>query len=115
MYKKNSFVKRKKINLAEYLKIYNDFFIIENDRENTKDEFMIAESNISFYGSAAMKGKTYTKSEVIELGFNLDNKPTTSHYTQARKFLSEKYPYYKFVNKFPNSLAIELIEALKVK
>jgi len=115
MYKTNPFAKRKKINLSEYLKIYNDFFIMEKDCKNYDDGFMITDNKIDFYVSAAVKGKTYTKKEVIELGFDLDNEPITSHYTQARKFLLEKYPYYKLVNKFPNSLALELIEALKVK
>ncbi|MXS71570.1 hypothetical protein GSF70_10105 [Flavobacteriaceae bacterium W22] len=115
MYQSNPFVKRKRINLSEYLRVYNDFFILKNERKTGDDYFMIPEERINFYIMTAVKGKTYTKSEVIELGFNLDDKPTTTHYTQAKKILSEKFPYYKRINKFPNSWALELIEQLKVR
>ena len=115
MYQTNPFANRKKINLSEYLRIYNDFFISEKDKRRSDDDFMISEDKIDFYTSAAIKGKTYKKSEIIELGFDLDEKPTTKHYTQARKFLSEKFPYYTLIDKFPNSLALELIDELKMK
>ncbi|WP_123912732.1 hypothetical protein [Chryseobacterium pennipullorum] len=115
MYQSNPFVKRKKINLSEYLRMYNDFFIVEKDRRSKDDDFMIPDDKIDFYISIAIKGKTYKKSEVIELGFDLDDRPSTTHYTQARKFLSGKYPYYTLLNKFPSAWALELIEELKIK
>lgn len=115
MYQSNPFVRRKKINLSEYLKMFNDFFIVATDRRDKDGDFMISDDKIDFYTSAVVKGKTYTKSEVIELGFDLDDVPTSTHYTQARKFLSDKYPYYTQLNKFPNSWAIEMINELKVK
>lgn len=115
MYQSNPFVKRKKINLSEYLRMYNDFFIVEKDRRSNEGDFMIPDDKIDFYISIAIKGKTYKKSEVIELGFDLDDRPSSTHYTQARKFLSGKYPYYTLLNKFPSAWALELIEELKIK
>ncbi|WP_146942184.1 hypothetical protein [Chryseobacterium hagamense] len=115
MYQTNPFANRKKINLSEYLRIYNDFFILEKDKRHNDNDFMIPEDKIDFYVFAAVKGKTYKKSEIIELGFDLDEKATTKHYTQARKFLLEKFPYYTLIDKFPNSWALELINELKTK
>lgn len=115
MYQSNPFVRRKKINLSEYLRMFNDFFIVAAHRRDKDSNFMISDDKIDFYTSAVVKGKTYKKSEVIELGFDLDDIPTSTHYTQARKFLSDKYPYYTLLNKFPNSWALEMINELKLK
>lgn len=115
IYQSNPFAGRKRINLPEYLKIYNDFFIREKDRRNTDTEFMISDVNLGYYVSAAIKGRTYSKREIIEMGFNLDELPAPRHYAQAKKILAGKYHYYSIVNKFPHSLAIELIEELKTR
>lgn len=55
-----------------YLKMYNDFFIRRKHRENIDNEFMISHAHLDYYVSAAIIGRTYSKREIIELGFNLD-------------------------------------------
>lgn len=112
-YGENVFEGRKRINLSEYLKIFSDFFLIENDEKRETLEYMIPEDQLDFYNSVAIKGKTYSKKDIIEECFNPDENPSPRQYAEAKKILSSKFNYYSELNKFPPSIAFKLIDELK--
>lgn len=112
-YETNVFFGRKKINLSEYLKIYNDFFVLDEDKRSDESEYMINNEQIDFYNSLALKGKTYSKNDIIEECFNPENHPSPRQYDEARKILLAKFSYYSDVDKFPTSIAFRLINHLR--
>lgn len=60
-----------------------------------------------------MIGKTYSKKDIIEEGFNPDDKPAPRQYDEARKILLKEFPFFDDINKFPASLAFKMISVLK--
>lgn len=112
-YETNIFFGRKKINLSEYCKIYNDFFILDEDKKSNENSYMIDIDKIDFYNSLALKGKTYSKNDIIEECFNPENQLSPRQYEEARKILLAKFSYYSEVDKFPTSIAFRLINHLR--
>ncbi|PTT68618.1 MULTISPECIES: hypothetical protein [unclassified Chryseobacterium] len=112
IYGENPYKGRKKLSFSEYIGIYKDLFKGKSHHENAQDYFL-TEENIDAYSSVVFKGKTYTKQEMIELGFSLDDEPSPRQYSEARKILLKKFPGYDAVNKYPVSIAQMMINLLK--
>ncbi|MCF2221049.1 hypothetical protein H9Q08_17320 [Chryseobacterium sp. PS-8] len=112
IYGKNPYRGRKKLSFSEYISIYKDLFKGKSDHENPQDYFL-TEENIDAYSSIVFKGKTYTKQEIIEFGFSLDDEPSPRQYSEARKILLKKFPDYDTVNKYPVSIANIMISVLQ--
>ena len=112
-YGENIFFNRKKLRLSEYILVFKDLFVLEKDKLSNDTEYIIPENHLDFYSSAVMKGKTYLKKDIIEEAFNINDDLQPRHYEQALFILSPKFSYYSTLNKFPNSLAHNLIEELR--
>lgn len=112
-YGENIFMKRKKLKLSEYLDVWRDMFVLKEHKESSDTPFMIENRLIDFYSSQIMKGKTYLKRDIIEEGFNLTEDLQPRHYDEALKILSPKFSYYSSLNKFPTTMAFDLINELK--
>ena len=108
IYGKNIYYGRKKISLEDYLKIFNDLFLESNevfDVKNRLRAFLNREEN----------GKSYSKKDVIEFGFDLDKEPTSLDYSEAKNILLKDFPFYEKNEKFPYSIALKMINFLKQK
>ena len=112
-YGSNIYAKRKKINLSEYLNIFNDFFVLEEDQRTKESDKMMKIEKIDFYSSLALKGKTYTKKDIIEECFNPDENLSSRQYDEARNILISKFNFYEDLNKFPAAMAFKMIKVLR--
>lgn len=110
----NVFKGRKKITFEEYKDIYRRFFYKEIDDNLLKEGVIIDSVDMDkLISLVTFKGNTFSKKDIIELGFDLEREPTTKDYNRAKLILSKEFEYYNQLNKFPNSLACQLIACLK--
>ena len=106
IYGKNIYFGRKQITLGEYLQIFRDFFLESNEDFNLDE-------NIEKFRSRVLVGKTYTKREIIDFGFELEDEPKNIHFLEASMVLNKKYSFYDKYDKYPYRIAIQLINFLK--
>lgn len=107
VYGYDKFKDRKKINLLEYLEIFNAFFLTE------EEEKLDLNANLESAMSRLVKGVTYSKSDIIELGLNTKEDISRTSYNTAHMALQRKYSYFKTYDKYPVSIANRMIEDLK--
>ncbi|PWN58128.1 hypothetical protein [Chryseobacterium viscerum] len=112
-YGTNIFANRKKIKLSEYISIFKDLFILEEHMTDSTSGHLIEADLMDFYNSLALKGKTYSKKDIIEECFNPEEKLSTHQYEQARIALEKRFSFYSHVNKYPVSIAFQMISELK--
>lgn len=112
-YGTNIFANRKKIKLSEYILIFKDFFILQEHKTDNTATHLIEVDLMDFYNSLALKGKTYSKRDIIEECFNPDEEVSTHQYEQAKIALENRFSFYSHVNKYPVSIAFQLISELK--
>lgn len=112
-YGNNIYAGRKKIKFSEYLGIFRDFFILDTHKSVANPEKELGCDDLDFYNLLAIKGKTYTKKDILEECFNPENELSPRDYEQAKIILGKKFPFYANLNKFPASLAFRLIAELK--
>lgn len=106
IYDKNIYFGRKQITLGEYFQIFKDLFL-EPDEDFNLDE------NIEKFSKRVLIGKTYTKREIIDFGFELDEAPKNMHFLEASKILNKRFTFYDTYDKYPYSIAIQMINFLK--
>jgi len=92
-YGTNIFANRKKIKLSEYIAIFKDLFILEEHMTDNTSGHLIEADLMDFYNSLALKGKTYSKKDIIEECFNPDEKLSTHQYEQAESRLKRDSPF----------------------
>lgn len=107
VYGYDKFKDRKKINFLEYLEIFNAFFLTE------EEEKLDLNANLESVMTRLVKGATYSKSEIIELGLHTKEDISRASYNIAHKALQRKYNYFKTYDKYPVSIANKMIEDLK--
>lgn len=107
VYGYDKFKDRKKITLLEYLEIFNAFFLTE------EEEKLDLNANLESVMSRLVKGVTYSKSEIIELGLHTKEDISRTSYNTAHIALQRKYSYFKTYDKYPVSIANKMIEDLK--
>lgn len=112
-YGTNIFAKRKRIKLSEYIIIFKDFFILDEHKKDDSSNYAIQTNDIDFYNSLSLKGKTYSKKDIIEECFNPELEVSPRLYEQAKIILEKKFSYYSHLNKYPTSIAFQLIAELK--
>ncbi len=106
IYVTNIYFGRRQITLGEYLQIFKDLFL-EPDEDFNLNE------NIEKFSKRVLIGKTFTKSEIIDFGFDLNEEPKNNHFLEASKILNKKFTFYDNYDKYPYSIAIQLINFLK--
>lgn len=106
LYGKNIYFGRKQITLGEYFQIFKDLFLAPYEDFNLDE-------NIEKFSKRVMIGKTYTKREIIDFGFELDEAPKSNHFQEASKLLNKKFAFYDMYDKYPYSIAIQMINYLK--
>lgn len=112
-YGKNIFANRKRLRLSEYLAIFKDLFILEEHKTDGMSDHAIKPEDMDFYNSLAIKGKTYSKRDIIEECFDPAEQLSTHQYEQAKIVLEQKFPFYSHINKYPVSIAFRMINELK--
>jgi hypothetical protein len=108
IYGKNIYFGRKKISLGEYLKIFNDLFLESNEVFDVKNR-------LRDFLNRVENGKTYSKKDVIEFGFELDKEPTSFDYSEAKNILLKDFPFYEKIDKYPYNIALKMINFLQGK
>lgn len=106
IYGNNIYFGRKQITLEEYLMVFKDLFLEPNEDFNLDENF-------DKFRRRVLVGKTYTKKDIIDFGFELDEEPKNNHFLEASKILNEKFSFYDRYDKYPYSIAIQLINFLK--
>lgn len=106
LYGKNLYFGRKQITLGEYFQIFKDLFL-------APDEDFNLDENIEKFSKRVLIGKTYTKREIIDFGFELDEAPKNTHFVEASKLLNKRFTFYDTYDKYPYSIAIQMINFLK--
>ena len=100
-------------NNGKHCLIFNSLSLIFKDLFLEPDEDFNLDENIEKFSKRVLIGKTYTKREIIDFGFELDEEPKNIHFLEASKILNKQFAFYEKYDKYPYSIAIQMINSLK--